>query len=404
MIIGIVVDNEFDDDIRLQNELKVIGLLGFQVYVLCFDFLKKGHNDKRYPQNVQIIRLRFPRKVKNVLYALQNVLPFYRILWQFYIRRMLVVQGVTVLHVHDLYMASPAHAAISSSGMNVKLVLDLHENYPEAIKGYKWANGRLARMIVRPALWQKLEFSYLMMADWIVVLSESFRDELKIKYDALDKSRLVVYPNVPDVESLAGFPISEKYGAGINWPVIFYFGAIAERRGIFTLIDAAELLSKQGVNIVLLLVGPIDQAEKKRFEERICSDFGIHHIQYFNWLDISEFPSLVNASRICISPILKNKQHESGVANKVFQYMLFSKPLIVSDCGPQARLVVENDCGLVFASGDPFDLSEKVKYLLQNPEIAQMYGVNGHNCILNKFNTQIAGSVLVDLYKHLSTQ
>ena len=35
---------------------------------------------------------------------------------------------------------------------------------------------------------------------------------------------------------------------------------------------------------------------------------------------------------------IKNEQHESGVANKIFQYMWAGKPLIVSNCLPQQRM------------------------------------------------------------------
>jgi glycosyltransferase involved in cell wall biosynthesis len=49
--------------------------------------------------------------------------------------------------------------------------------------------------------------------------------------------------------------------------------------------------------------------------------------------------------------------------NKVYDYMAFRKPVLVSDCRPMKRLVETHRCGLVFRSQDAEDLVEKVLQL-----------------------------------------
>jgi len=110
----------------------------------------------------------------------------------------------------------------------------------------------------------------------------------------------------------------------------------------------------------LLLIGPVDKIEKEMFFEAISSPEIKNSIIHYEWKDISLLPSFISVSDICLSPIVKNDQHESGVANKIFQYMLFERPLIVSNCKPQSIIVEEEQCGVVFNSEDSVDLSEKI--------------------------------------------
>ncbi|HPS63676.1 MAG TPA: hypothetical protein PLK82_11485, partial [Bacteroidales bacterium] len=58
-------------------------------------------------------------------------------------------------------------------------------------------------------------------------------------------------------------------------------------------------------------------------------------------------PSYICAADAGLSPILKSEQHDTTVANKMFQYSLFGKPILVSDCEPQVRIIRADKSGLV---------------------------------------------------------
>ena len=59
MNIGVVVDNEFDHDHRVQKEIRLLQAEGHSVFVLCFDFNKtyKVHDD------LTITRIRLRKKI-----------------------------------------------------------------------------------------------------------------------------------------------------------------------------------------------------------------------------------------------------------------------------------------------------------------------------------------------------
>jgi glycosyltransferase involved in cell wall biosynthesis len=197
---------------------------------------------------------------------------------------------------------------------------------------------------------------------------------------------MLSYPIKPDI-----FPKNDRF-------ILFYFGGIGERRGIITCFDAIKILSEEIPSIHLLLIGPVDGQEQKTFDRYLNDPELKEKVTHYKWKDLGDFPSYTYASDICLSPIYKDDQHESGVANKVFQYMLFGKPLIVSDCDPQIEIVEGSKCGTVFINKDAVDLALKIKYLYNNPELRKEMGENGKKAVFEKYNLEVCGKQLKLLY------
>ncbi|MDD2962393.1 MAG: glycosyltransferase family 4 protein [Bacteroidales bacterium] len=401
MNIGVVVDNIFYNDERVKNEVKAISKEGHNIFVLCLRFSKyeKTQNNLNI-SNLQVVSKWIPRKIKDFLFGIQLSIPVYQKIWSFWIEDFIHKKNIDVLHVHDLYLSLPAKQAIGNN--NTTLITDLHENYPAAIMDYKWANSFLKRIIVKPWKWKQLEKKYLNATDYIITLSDGFKQNLLSKYENLNPDNFVVYPNVPDVEYLESLPINSNTKPNSrNDNTLLYFGGVSKRRGIITVLKAIKILKNEGIEITFHIVGPIDNAEKKEVLRSIQDRTIEKNIIYNSWKDFSDIPQLISNSTMCISPIIKNEQHDSGIANKVFQYMLFKKPVIVSDCIPQRELIETNHCGVIFHSNDEFDLAKAIKILINDPEQAKLMGYNGYLTIKNEYNLAIQGEKLKELYRKI---
>jgi glycosyltransferase involved in cell wall biosynthesis len=278
--------------------------------------------------------------------------------------------------------------------------LDLHENYPVAIQNYLWATKFPNNVIVMPKLWFKIEKKLLKHANKIIVLSEDYKEKLIKNYPYLKYEQFVIFPNVPDLTRFKQRTVQIGSSANShNVVVLTYFGIISRRRGIHTAIKALKILINSGQNLKLLLIGPIDKKEKNQFSYYL-DDLNLkNYIQHIKWIDLDDLPAYMGKTDICISPIIKNDQHESGVANKVFQYMTFGKPVIVSNCKPQAKIIEQEECGVVFDSENPADLAEKIKTLISNTELIKKMGKNAKKAILRKYNTKVMGENLLNIYR-----
>ena len=395
--IVMAVDNEFYGDSRVENEARILSKNGFTIKIICFTF---GNLPVYQNLNgIEVYRIKINRKLKNILFGIANTFPIYNFLWAIILIKYCKRLNANAIHAHDLYMAYPV--SMAAKILKLPHVLDLHENYPEAVKGYRWATKFPARLIAQPSRWQRVEKKRLVKASRIIALSEDFAKSLHKKHPSIPKKSIWVYPNVPDAKQLLGFRVEKTSISDEEYFNITYFGGISQRRGIYTSLQALKILIESHKNFRLILIGPVDGHEKSTFESALSKKTIKNHVIHIPWIDISLLPSYINDSRICISPIVKNAQHDSGVANKVFQYMLLRKPVIVSNSISQARIIQEANCGLIFESENAKDLSQKILELYNNENLRNEMGANGQMKVLEKYNTEHFGNVLAHNYREL---
>ena len=394
MKIGIVVDNELNHDIRVLREIGILKEQGFEIFVLCFGFFKTYKD----PVNqIQVTRINIPKKFRDILFFSLNTIPLYEWLWASEIKKFILHNGLDFLHVHDLYMARSAYNGIKRTKFKIPLILDLHENYPFTVTTYNWTKGFMRRLISRPGDWKNKEREYLNYADRIIVLSKDFRDELLRQYPELREDTFAVLPNFPDLsqpEYNSVEVVTNPFKQG--FPIIFYYGVIAERRGIFDALGVFTDLLKDGYAVNFLLIGPVDKKDKSLFTELTSLDLLSNRIHYIPWIDSKKFPGYLRICDICLAPFHKNPQHESGVANKIYDYMLGGKPVIASNCKPQQDLIEKHDCGLIFENMPEF--RDALIKLLNDKPLRERMGENGRKAILMEYNTAFIKKNLISLY------
>lgn len=395
--IGMVLDNPFYGDNRVINEARYLQKNGFEVFVLALNYGK--HKPFEELDGIKIYRISISERVKNYLFAFNHLLPFHNLFWKKHLRKFVKKYKIEAIHAHDLYLCEPC-ATIAKEN-KLPLVLDLHENYPAAILNYTWAKKFPRNLIAQPKRWKEKEQKLLSKADRIIVLSEFYRDSLCAQYGNLKPGNFCIYPNVPDHTALLNYPIKKNPLPHPESSWLFYFGVITEKRGIYTAIDAVRYLQEIGKDIRLLLAGNVNKADVSEFQKAISDPLVRDYVLHLPWLDISEFPTYAKACVAGISPIYQGEQHDIGIANKVFQYMLMELPVVVSDSKAQSNLIIENGCGLVFKSGDATDLSKKIDWLINNPSKSLEMGMKGKLAIESHFNLNAMGQNLVAMYKGL---
>jgi len=397
MKVGIVVDNDLNDDKRVLREIEILKEAGYEIFVLCFGFENKSYSRI---EGINITRIRLSKRIKNVLFFFINTIPAYEWMWSFKINKFISINNVNILHVHDLYMSESGWSGIKKSGTGIPMILDLHENYPYAVTTYNWTKGFLRNLISRPHKWKKKEKKLLDYPKKIIVLSEEFRDHLIVEYKFLTPDRFCILPNVPDLRQMENSKVNSENIAFVKKaPVILYFGVVAERRGIFDAIDSFREVITKGYDADLLVIGPIDKKDRKRFYDVIFNPDIKQRITYIKWIDISELPYWLGLSDICLAPFIKNPQHESGVANKIFDYMSGKRPVIASDCLPQQKLIEKYKCGVIYRTHEEF--TNSLIKLLTDREQCKIMGENGYKAVLNEFNMDSKKSNLVEAYKSL---
>ena len=389
-----ILDDVFPPDPRVENEAITLINGGYEVFLFCLNNGSQKTNE--LINGIKIRRYKFS-KLTYKLSALSYDLPFYKMIMRPKINHFIKNNNIDFLHIHDIRIAETVFKV--NKKYKLKVVLDLHDNIPENMRFYPHLRKFPGKYIISPKKWKIKESEFIIKADKIITVSPNFAKDI-IEENNIEKEKMILVPNTVRKsffkEAIYSKVIEEKYS---NKYVVLYLGDTNIRRGLLTAIRATEILSKRIVNFKLVIVGQntTDSILKEETKKLNLESF----IDFEGWQDVSLFPSYIVASNICISPLYRSIQHDVAYANKIFQYMSFGKPILVSNATAQKEIVERINSGLVHQEKNKDDFSSKVLELYLNKEKAEELGNKGKQFIENEFSWEVTSQALVKLYNEL---
>lgn len=387
-----LLDKPFPPDPRVGNEARSLVSAGHHVRLLCVRF-DRATPETAVWEGVEVERVLIDRGFYRRMGALALLLPAYFSFFRRALARFLDANPADVLHVHDLPLLSVGLAETQSRDM--RLVADLHENYPAAIATYDYATRLPGRLLISPPRWRSYERRFLPKADRVIVVVDEAMERLRPL--GIPVENIAVLPNTVHVDEFERFPrdaeLERRLGGDFT---VSYLGGFDRHRGLDTVVDAARRIDDPDVRWVL--VG--DGATRKTLEARVRTLGLADRISFEGWQPFERFPSYVAASKVCLIPHLRSEHTDTTIPHKLFHYMLLERPVVASDCRPLERILRASDAGLVYPSGDAASLAECVRRL-RDPELAARLGRNGRQAVLGEHNWSRTERTLLDMYGRL---
>lgn len=394
MKIGMILDAPFPPDPRVENEAVSLVNNGHEVFLFCLKYANEksseiinGIHIKRYSSN----------KLEYKLSALAYTIPLYSFLMKKKITKFIAETNIEALHIHDIRIAEAVYN--TNKKHQLPVVLDLHDNMPEVIKLYPHLQKFPGKYIISPKKWKLKEEEFIRKADKVITVSPEFLEMLATRLQS-EKEKLILVPNTIRKSFFEEYTVNktilEKYK---NNFVLLYLGDTHVRRGLQTAIASITKLKEKIPNIKLVIVGKntTDTILKQQVKDLQLENY----VDFEGWQDVSLFQSYILASEICISPLHRNLQHDVAYANKIFQYMSFAKPLLVSDAIAQKKLVEKVDAGLIHKEKNIDDFSNKVLALYKSKPLRTELGNNGKEFVQNEFCWEETSKKLINLYNNL---
>jgi glycosyltransferase involved in cell wall biosynthesis len=394
MRIGMILDKTFPPDPRVENEAISLINSGFEVFLFCLKYTTEPQNE--VIKGIQVRRY-LSNKLNYKLSALVYTVPFYTQIMSKKVAHFLSANNIDAIHIHDIQIADAVFKA--NKKYNLPTVLDLHDNMPEVIKLYPHLQKFPGKQLISPKKWKEKEEVFIQKATHIITVSQEFIEEV-VKRTKISREKITLVPNTVNQsfykEAIFEQTIINRYK---NNFVILYLGDTALRRGLQTAIDAIAILKDKIPTIKLVIVGTntTDAVLKAQVASLNLDDF----VDFEGWQNVKLFPSYIKASAVCISPLFRNIQHDVAYANKVFQYMSFAKPVLVSNAIAQKNLVEKTNAGLIHQEQNATDFAQKVMDLYHDETLQQTLGANGKYFIENEFCWEKTSEKLIELYSNL---
>lgn len=392
MRIGMILDSDFPPDPRVENEaLSLIGA-GHEVFLFCVQYSSKLPPKENY-NGIRVVRYTYPKMVYKFS-ALAYTFPFYHNRLKNDIGSFISQNNIDIIHVHDIQIARAVFDI--NAKFNKKIILDLHENRPEIMKFYTHVKDFWGKLLIYPKRWQYFEEKYIKKSYRTIVVTQMAADYYIDKYD-VSSDKFITVPNTvrkeffddPDLNT----KIIKRYEKDF---MLLYLGDTGVRRGTLLLLEAVNKLKEEIPNLKLVLVG--NSKSDSVLRNYIKKNNLENYVEMLGWQDFSLFPSYIYASKIGFSPLLRNAHHDTTYANKIFQYLAFKKPVIVSDSTAQAELIRQENCGLVFENNSSKDLSLKIINLYKDNVFYSKLSENAEETIRVRYNWSETSKGMLNFY------
>jgi glycosyltransferase involved in cell wall biosynthesis len=162
------------------------------------------------------------------------------------------------------------------------------------------------------------------------------------------------YPSMPS--DLAA--LKTKLGIEAHRRVFLLFGGLDERKGIYQLLEAIQLLSPELCNrLCLLLVGGADPARQATIHQQLTAIRQTHPLQAIEHYDFIPEADVSNYFQLA-DVILAPYQQHVGMSGILLLAAAAGKPVLSSDYGLMGELARRYELGLAVDSTKPTEISE----------------------------------------------
>jgi len=178
-----------------------------------------------------------------------------------------------------------------------------------------------------------------------------------------------VYPGIagrlfhihdPVVERPATTPaqaVREELGLSETDLVIGHIGGLIPERDQSTLIRAVDLLRRSYPGVKLVLVG--DGPERARLEALVHR---LHLDAVVRFTGYRDPGDLLGVMDLYVNPCV-----DEGFGIAVVEAMLAGLPVVIADAGSHPELIIDGECGFLYAPGKPEELAARLQWLIDHP-------------------------------------
>ena len=211
----------------------------------------------------------------------------------------------------------------------------------------------------------------------------------------IDSSKLtVVYPSMHrTLECVDHAPLEASLGTAAYRCVIA--GALSDGKGQKEGLLALASLRKRGIDAELIIVGGGEPAYLGILKETVRSKGLSEHVVFLGQVP-DAFPVIQKADCLLVC------SRSEGFGRVTVEGMLAGKPVIGARSGATSELIVDGVNGLLYKCGDPEDLAEKIKYLIENPSVGKRLGRVAQSAARSYFTAARHEEAMLDVIMRLS--
>jgi glycosyltransferase involved in cell wall biosynthesis len=231
------------------------------------------------------------------------------------------------------------------------------------------------------------------ICDFILVVP-SYENVLLKRFEKIGNHKTEVIWNLPSI-AILDKTISNKQASESK--TILYVGGISKNTGAIMILRAISKLAKDFPSIRVQMIGPSIIAEELA---NLAKSLGIEKrltiLKPVSFFEIWKTYINADISIVLYQPTFWNLR--TMASEKLFESMLYSLPMIVSDFPGLRQIVKECKSGILVDPTNPEEVYKGLTSLLNDPSFSDYLGKNGRRCVLQKYNWETEEKKLIGIY------
>lgn len=275
------------------------------------------------------------------------------------IRRFLSAHQVDVIHAHNWAPLIYANAACRLPGKKPRVIFSEHNQLNRA------SEGQIRRFA---AELKKAELAILVSKDLDAKYQQHFPTikQRKVVYNGIDGNRFALEPK--QQATLPGNPEHFTVGTAV---------VLSEQKGLTHLISAAEQLHQRHPDIRFVIAG--DGPLRQQLEQQ-AADAGLEQCLHFMGYQ-TNIPAIAAAFDVYVLPSLWE-----GLPLSLIEALALGKPVIASDVGGNAEIILDGENGFIVAAKDQQGLADRIGQLYENRQNLNQYALRNRARFEDQFS------------------
>lgn len=294
-----------------------------------------------------------------------------------------------ISHVHDPDLL-PMAVLLRLCGR--KVVYDMHEDLPLQIQHKDWIAPWLRGPIA--FVWRLFERIAYRVVPVVLGAKNCTHD-----YQWVAPSKKANVYNFPVVEKWVDLPRKPA-----KKPVVAYIGGLSYDRATDVLMDAIDILEREGKCPRFELIGPSTPDDLiPRYRKRIAAAGLSDKVVFHGFVRNDEAMAKIVDARIGIAILRPMPNYLNTFPTKMLEYMALSMPIITSDFPLNSNIAQEHACGLAVDPESAQAVADAIRYLLEHQDEAEKMGDNGRKAVKAHYSWASQFQNLLGLYDRVMT-
>ena len=214
-------------------------------------------------------------------------------------------------------------------------------------------------------------------------------DRIAIAHSGIDPTRYE-FRHGPRNETQAA-----HWGAKPNTPLILNVAALTDHKDQQTLLRAANLLRKKGVDFRLVIAGAgeLEKPLKELAQQLDLND----HVVFAGY--VQQLAPLYAAADLFVMA-----SHLEGLCTSILDAMLAGVPVVATRTGGIPEIVEDGKNGLLVPPKNPEALTEAIASALAQPELLTQFAQTGNATVHQRFTNNSMVEATLEAYRQILSQ